>query len=516
MGSIITRQLSCLKTLKSTKTMGPIVGSVALLLSACDGSGVSSAPGQSAAVNPATQCAAFLGETIGPVTVQGASFVPATSAAPEYCQVTAAESGRPTFQMVALLPVNWNGGVVQSGGGGLDGLVPTSLSWDSGKPLNDGLAFIASNGGHDMPDPANSGAALANNPEGMLDYSYRSIGTTFDFGKAAISQFYGKPLEKSYFDGCSKGGTEAMMAASHYPDNYDGIVAQAPVPHLNGWITKVASYGALVPLTNDKWQAVYDAYVAQCDALDGIVDGIVSNPAACKFDATKLTFLSPDEIKTVQSVTSDLTLADGAVVYNKFGWGSQASFYGTLSLFSAMEYLGVQWMSYPILNSPNYNPASFNTDVGYGQIVAANQPYSVDVDPSAVAAFLKKGKKLLVFQGGDDGALSIEDNINFQKTVVAAAGASASNTQMYILPGVGHCGYQYSTLKGANSIGALSAMRSWVEQGQQPNGLVATRLGSDGSVQMTRPLCVQGTYPKYKGSGDVSKADSFSCVADGT
>lgn len=306
------------------------------------------------------------------------------------------------------------------------------------------------------------------------------------------------------------------MAGTHYADNYDGIVVQAPVPHVNGWVTRVASYGALTPLTNAKWQAVYDAYVAQCDALDGVVDGIVSNPGACKFDPTTLTFLSAAEIKTVQSVTSDLTLADGTVIYGKFGWGTQASFSGTESLFDGMEYLGTQWMTYPILNSPNYDPSSFKIDAGYSEIVAALQPYFVDVDPSALADFLKKGKKLLVFQGADDGAVSVEDNINFQKSVVAAAGASASNTQMYILPGVGHCGGQYSTLKGANSIGALSAIRSWVEQGQQPSGLVATHLGSDGSVQMTRPLCLQGTYPKYKGAGDASKAENFSCVPDGT
>ena len=45
--------------------------------------------------------------------------------------------------------------------------------------------------------------------------------------KAVIQAHYGGPPKRSYFNGCSQGGRQAITSAQRYPDDFDGIVAGA-------------------------------------------------------------------------------------------------------------------------------------------------------------------------------------------------------------------------------------------------------------------------------------------------
>jgi hypothetical protein len=197
------------------------------------------------------------------------------------------------------------------------------------------------------------------------------------------------------------------------------------------------------------------------------------------------------------------------VINPMYWWGSQS---GT---FAALAELGNQWMWYPILNDPNYNPKTYEVDRYWPRIVSATSPYSVDVDPNELASYLKRGKKLLVFMGVDDPTLSIDDTVNFQRRVEALAGAGSANTQMYLLPGVDHCGARMEGYNGAETADMLGALRNWVERGSKPANLIAKHLDITGKLVNTRPLCVIGTYPKYRGSGDPNRASSFTCQPDG-
>jgi hypothetical protein len=57
----------------------------------------------------------------------------------------------------------------------------------------------------------------------------------------------------------------------------------------------------------------------------------------------------------------------------------------------------------------------------------------------------------------------------------------------------------------------IDAMDQWVEAGQAPDNLVASKLAADGTLLFQRPMCQYPAFPRYKGTGDMTKAASFTC-----
>ena len=69
----------------------------------------------------------------------------------------------------------------------------------------------------------------------------------------------------------------------------------------------------------------------------------------------------------------------------------------------------------------------------------------------------------------------------------------------------------------------LTPLVNWVENGVAPDSVVAsvrgagnaggvnTELPADWSATRTRPLCPYPKVARYKGSGSIETADSFSC-----
>jgi feruloyl esterase len=399
--------------------------------------------------------------------------------------------------------------LVHLGGGGLDGIIRIDPVWPHTASRFQAAVTIASNGGHQLSSHG-AGVNLAANPEAMVDYSWRAIGETYSFGRMLVGNFYGHVPTRSYFVGCSKGGHDAMKAAAVYPDNYDGVVAQAPAPHVAAFVGRVAGYARLAPLTAAQWNAVYNAYVQRCDANDGLSDGVVSNRAACDFSIAHLDFLAAPQRETVQYITSDLKLANGTIVNPRYWWGLQTR------MFGAMEHLGREWLRHVVLNDPTYDPSAFSLDRYWGRISETIRKYSLDVDPKQVASFLRKGGKMLSFIGLDDGTLSIQDTIQFQHEVESLAGAASKNSRLFLMPGVGHCGLTGpdELLRGAQKVDMLGAMQSWVESGHAPDGLIAEHVDSDGKIRNRRPLCAAGTYPRYSGRGDPDEAESFTCMPE--
>jgi feruloyl esterase len=134
--------------------------------------------------------------------------------------------------------------------------------------------------------------------------------------------------------------------------------------------------------------------------------------------------------------------------------------------------------------------------------------YDFSADSAALAKYLRAGKKMIVWQGTEDMALSHLDTIRTFALMADRAGSGAENARLYTPPGVQHCGGG----PGADRFDAVEALAEWVEEGRAPGTLLAAKVNPGGSILFTRPLCEYPRYPRYIGYGDPNDASSFQCV----
>src|SRR6266513_2408980 len=112
--------------------------------------------------------------------------------------------------------------------------------------------------------------------------------------KAIRAAFYGRGARFSYWNGCSTGGRQGIMEAVRYPEDFDGIIAGAPANNqfrLGAWRINLATAIRKDPrriVPRNKMLMLNRAVLAACDALDGVKDGLLSDPTTCHFDPATL------------------------------------------------------------------------------------------------------------------------------------------------------------------------------------------------------------------------------------
>ncbi len=204
-----------------------------------------------------------------------------------YCYVRGILPPAISFHVQLPLPENWNGRFVNWGDGGSDG----DLDFADHR-VAEGYAVANSNTGHD--NGAEPGTSYAyNNRQAEIDFGYRAVRLTVSAAKRVIEQYYGRAPTYSYHEGCSTGGRQGLMEAQRFPGDFDGIVAGAPVNHLQAlaasgiWLAQrlfadnfagnlaydTNGDGSLDSLT--KLSMLQDAVLKMCDKNDGIADGII-------------------------------------------------------------------------------------------------------------------------------------------------------------------------------------------------------------------------------------------------
>ena len=215
-----------------------------------------------------------------------------------------------------------------------------------------GFASVASNNGHD----GNSGLAFANNSEVLADFTSRAIHVETIVGKELIAAYYERSPKRSYYMGCSTGGRQGVYAALHYPADFDGILAGAPATnynHLLGWSGMITRYlGAphgdesanFIPA--HLWDLVSEEILRQCDGLDGVTDGIITEPDACEFVPETLLCegrsidkcLSKTQVEVLRKIYSPLYDLNGNLLFPRFDPGAESSTFSERALFSGKPF----------------------------------------------------------------------------------------------------------------------------------------------------------------------------------
>jgi feruloyl esterase len=215
--------------------------------------------------------------------------------APAFCQVHGVLAPTPQSKIhfeVWLPAADWNGKLQVVGNGGLAGTIsyPAMAS-----ALRDGFAAASTDTGHTSTESP----SWLEDRERLIDYSSRGLHLTTVDAKAIVEAFYSAQAKRSYYTGCSTGGKQGLMEAQRYPADFDGILAGDAA---NYWTHQMASevWNGVVTSTpethlpKEKLQLLQDASLNACDALDGAKDGLVSDPAHCRFDPATLQCPSGD------------------------------------------------------------------------------------------------------------------------------------------------------------------------------------------------------------------------------
>jgi feruloyl esterase len=472
------------------------------------------------------------------------------------------------------LPQGWNKRFLHQVNGGNDGVVKPALG-DMGvlavDALSRGFAVISSDSGHQGEDPANAAAGLARgnlfglDPQARRDYGYSANGAVWPVAQALIAGHYGEKPQYNYMAGCSNGGRHAMVAASRYADRYDGILAGAPGFNLpqaavqHAWdIQRWKSVDADIrrAFSPADMRLVADSVLARCDGLDLLVDGVVGDLKRCQgafrlaelqcTGAKTASCLSALQVKALEQSFAGPRNSRGEALYSdwSFDAGIGASGWRTWKLESTIPpwdrnpiiaTMGAASLAYVFSTPPTRvagTPAAlvdslarFDFDRDAPKIFATDAVFTesamaVMAPPDAanptLAAFAKRGGKMIVYHGNSDPVFSVNTTLAWAERLQhnlgpAAAGAVA---RVFAVPGMGHCQGGPAT----DQFDALGALVAWVEAGKAPDRIDARtnpanrELPPAWTPQRSRPLCPWPQLARYAG-GPVEAAASFRCAA---
>jgi|KBSMisStandDraft_5_1062788.scaffolds.fasta_scaffold31037_3 Tannase and feruloyl esterase. len=528
------RRFGAVATPKLRLLAGVLTAGATLL--GCGGDGGNDMPATTTSISPAT-CTELSGKTLAnnTVTVLDAAIVAATAALPEYCVVHAGFNDS-TLKFEAHLPTSgWNSKLTWFGGGGFDGHFsqPTD-AFLSKSIVAEKYATVATNGGYDAPADLFEWfkATFAFDAVKLADFTYLSNHRALPAAKELILRAYGAAATKSYFEGCSMGGHEAMIESQRYPNDFDGIVARAPAGSIMVFIqfNRVAKLvrtpGA--SLNAAKQTLLANAVLAQCDGLDGVTDGIISKPAACTYDPAALrcaggadtgdTCLSDAQIGTVNAVTTAITTSDGVFTHPGYYFGGENSPNGWGEYIWANPAIGDSlqglfsdgFIRSFITRDLAYDTAQWDVNQWLSEMsIVGSMYHAFNPDLSGLQA---RGAKMIVMNGATDTSVTPKDASRYYDMVVQTMGQANADKvlETFIEPGVGHCVGGV----GPDTVDLMKALTTWVEAGTPPSAqnLTLSKLdATTGAVTMTRPLCKYPSYPRYNGSGDVNAAGSFTC-----
>ncbi|WP_338692884.1 tannase/feruloyl esterase family alpha/beta hydrolase [Streptomyces sp. Q6] len=459
------------------------------------------------------------------------------SGVPAFCQVTVTltHPGEADHAKVQtwLPSVNWNGRFQAIGGSAFSA---GDNGVGLGAAVKNGYAVTTTDAG--VGDVLDTSWVLDGkghvNATLLKNFASRSQHEAAAVGKAVVNGVYGERAAYSYFTGCSTGGRQGYMEAQAYPDDYDGILADAPAINWDEY--EVATLWPQVVLNDEKTyptdcelDAFTDAAVKACDTLDGVRDGLVNDASRCDFDPRRLIGTKVD----CKGEELTITAADAAVVRKIWDGPRTTSgrkLWAGVPIGADLKGLAhsapdadgtvkgqpfpvpALWVQLFLKKDPNFDLSKI-TYSEFTQLFKQSQAeYDkvIGTDDPDLTAFRKSGGKLITWQGDTDEYIPAQGTVRYHQQVERAMGGSQRVDDFYRLflaPNTSHCG-----LNGQDgSTDGLAALTAWVEHGKAPRTLPATLINTKGET-VSHDLCAYPAVSHYKGQGDPALAASFRCV----
>ena len=515
--------------------------------------------------------ASAIGEPVSGVTLAEPKWIAATDPLPARCEIDGAiQPVDPRARPIAFrvwLPAEWNRRAAQQGGGGMDGVIPDlrggAYTIDGKSPAQLGFVTYGSDSGHTLRESPE----WALNDESVRNLGYAQLKKTHDAAMTIVQRAYGERPRYSYFTGTSQGGREGLTVAERYPADYDGVVANVPIVSFSSLmlgpeLIRIHEKPLANWVTKAKVAAIRAEFQRQCDGLDGLVDGVINNYAACRaiFDLTEgaptrhpwAAKRCPDGVDPDPADTSDKAcLTDGQIstlelVYSRYRFATPLA-HGVQTFgmwvpnidpsgsgliadvrFRGQEgaaanapihaHLGVLGVTGFLMRDVSANPLDY---VEGGALNRRREELSAILDSTDpdLSAFARHGGRLIVTIGTNDTLASPGAQLDYYQSVIDAMGRQAvdSFARFFVIPQANH-GLMAATadIDGNGRPIARAALPSayerfavlvdWVERKSAPP-MSLTVTGNGRSM----PLCSYPSYPRYA-SGPTTAASSYTCA----
>jgi pimeloyl-ACP methyl ester carboxylesterase len=446
------------------------------------------------------------------------------------------------------LPQTWTGRLLYQGGGGNDGIVNPATGrnagtlGDYGSALSKGFAAVTTDAGHQGPGPEFGFEAQA-----RVDKAYAAHDRVARTAKALIAGYYGQPVGKSYFLGCSGGGRQGMMFAQRYPDYFDGVISVAPAMSVASKATAAAAWDTqqflkIAPLdaqgrptlsrafSNADLNLIATGINQACDGQDGLIDGMVNNVKACRFkpetlqctESKNTACLSKEQVQALSSAFAGPINKKGEKIYTTQPWdpGIAAPGWRGWKLGSAPDGQndannirlmgGALGMVFSTPASAQLNTTNFDLEKDFEKFDAFSKLYDTYRD-DRMQTYFNRNSKFMIIHGMADGIFSADESIDYFERLAANHGgidAVQAKAKLFLVPGMNHCQGGAATDK----FDAIDAMVTWVEKGIAPERIEAQALPNHPLFpNRARPLCPYPRYAKYVGQGDAQLSSSFTC-----
>jgi feruloyl esterase len=490
--------------------------------------------GAAAAIAPVRQC----GDLKGTYAIAGA-VTHVTSAevieTQRHCDVSGFVEPAVKFQLELPLDT-FTGRYLQYGCDGYCGWFAPPRLRACGGPRDGTFAVAATDDGHVAQPPDQFGVVdatwAAGNRAARDDFFFRAPHVVSKASKRIVAAFYGSPPRRSYFNGCSTGGREGLLLAQRYPRDFDGIVAGAPTHYFGpiavneAWVAKanLAADGSPV-ITKDKLAPLHDAVVRSCDRRDGLADGQIEDPRACRFDPASLQCargadrpdcLTPAQVAAARKLYAGATDARGRRLYpasetlgSELAWDLFVVPLPGVGAFSGILADGyLKYMAYPP-GTPHSSPADFRFTVHQLDRLTAEgvRGNAMSLD---LREFRRAGGKLLLWHGWADASIPPGATADYyERLTLRNHGLRRTRAwaRLFMVPTLHHCaiggGYEL------NRFDPFDAIVPWVERGRAPDRLIAYKQDPQGHVLRSRPVFPYPLRARYDGSGSIDSARNF-------
>jgi feruloyl esterase len=479
-------------------------------------------PDNAPVLAPKTPCAELRALSGFAYSIATAELIPATAEVPEYCRVTGLIL--PSIGFELHLPSRWNQRFLMTGNGGWAGAIGKNFS---SRALRRGFAVAADDSGHDLR--SEPGGSFARDRQKFYDYAFRSEHMTAEVSKGILSLYYIARPRRSYFQGCSTGGRQALILAQRFPLEFDGILSGAPVLNFTGTMVQFACIAQALdaaPIPYAKLETLAARIYAGCDEKDGLKDGILDDPRRCNFSPSRdlprcaegqdaNDCFTASQISALEKIYAPVT-SQGKQVFPAWPVGSEAAPPKGRSGWDAWivkdgapsiaRTFAEEFFRYaPIPADPAWTLSRFNLDKDSARLDWIHRV--IDATEPDLSPYRKRNGKLLMYYGWADQALNPLAAVDYYEQVQRILGPTPDFFRLFMIPGMFHCGGGV----GAGSTDFLPALVDWVEKGAAPERIVVSSK-RDGQFR-SRPVCQYPKVARYKGAGSTTEEANFTCVA---